>query len=100
MPSKRKLEMLQKPDMNRPVRKAKHIQGDAAIATLSYSMSAQMVEVSLLGVRTALNLEMDAWSIVKQPRQAINEYPTHPQESGCFEEAKSTFESACQNSSK
>ena len=36
-------------------------------------MIAQMLEVSLLGVGTALRLEMDAWSMVKRLRQATNE---------------------------
>ena len=37
-------------------------------------MSAQMLEVSLLGVGTVLRLERDAWSMVKWLRQATNEY--------------------------
>ena len=36
-------------------------------------MSAQMLEVSLLGVGTVLHLEKDAWSMVKRLRQATNE---------------------------
>ena len=38
-------------------------------------MSAQMLELSLLGVGTVLRLERDAWSMVKWLRQAANEYP-------------------------
>ena len=48
-------------------------------------MSAQMLEVSLLGVGvsllgvgTVLCLERDAWSMVKRLRQAINEYASPP----------------------
>ena len=37
-------------------------------------MSAQTLEVTLLGVGTVLRLERDAWSIVKGLRQATNEY--------------------------
>ena len=37
-------------------------------------MSAQLLEVSLLGVGTALRLERDAWSMVKLLRQATKEY--------------------------
>ena len=37
-------------------------------------MSAQMLEVSLLGVGTVLGLERDAWSMVNLLRQATNEY--------------------------
>ena len=38
-------------------------------------MSAHMLEASLLGVGTVLRLESDAWSMVKLPRRATNEYP-------------------------
>ena len=41
-------------------------------------MSAQMLEVSLLGVGPALRLERDAWSMVKRLRQATNEYAPPP----------------------
>ena len=41
-------------------------------------MSAQMLEVSLLGVGTVLRLERDAWSMVKRLRQATNEYALPP----------------------
>ena len=41
-------------------------------------MSAQILEVSLLGVGTVLRLERDAWSMVKWPRQATNEYAPLP----------------------
>ena len=41
-------------------------------------MSAQMLEVSLLGVGTVLRLERDAWSMVKWLRQATNEYASPP----------------------
>ena len=37
-------------------------------------MSAQMLEVSLLGVGTVSLLEKDAWSMVKGLRQATCEY--------------------------
>ena len=37
-------------------------------------MSAQLLEVSLLGVGTVLRLERNAWSMVKWLRQATNEY--------------------------
>ena len=37
-----------------------------------------MLEVSLLGVGTVLRLERDAWSMVKRPRQATNEYAPSP----------------------
>ena len=37
-------------------------------------MSAQMLEVSPLGVGTVLRLERDAWSMVKRLGQATNEY--------------------------
>ena len=36
-------------------------------------MSAQMLEVSLLGVGTVLRLERDAWSMLKWLRRATNE---------------------------
>ena len=35
-------------------------------------MSAQILEVSLLGVKTVLRLERDAWSMVKLLRQVTN----------------------------
>ena len=38
-------------------------------------MSAQVLEVPLLGVGTVLRLERDVWSMVKLLRQATNEYP-------------------------
>ena len=41
-------------------------------------MSAQMLEVSLLGVGTVLRLGRDAWSMVKRLRQATNEDPPPP----------------------
>ena len=41
-------------------------------------MSAQMLEVSLLGVGTVLRLEKDAWSMAKLLRQATNEYALLP----------------------
>ena len=41
-------------------------------------MSAQMLEVSQLGVGTVLRLERDAWSMVKLLRQATNEYAPPP----------------------
>ena len=43
-------------------------------------MSAQMLEVSLLGLGTALRLERDAWSMVKLLliRQATNGYAPPP----------------------
>ena len=41
-------------------------------------MSAQLLEVSLLGVGTVLRLERDAWSKVEGLRQATNEYPPFP----------------------
>ena len=41
-------------------------------------MSVQTLEVSLLGVRTVLRLESDAWSMVKWLRQATNEYAPPP----------------------
>ena len=41
-------------------------------------MSAQMLEVSLLGVGTVLRLERDDWSMVKSLRQATHEYPPSP----------------------
>ena len=37
-------------------------------------MSAQMLEVSLLGIGTVLRLERDAWSMVKWLRRVTNEY--------------------------
>ena len=42
------------------------------------AISAQMLEVSLLGVGTVLRLERDAWSMVwsKDSRQATNAYPS------------------------
>ena len=45
-------------------------------------MSAQMLEVSLLGVGTVLCLGRDAWSMVKLLRQAANECPPPHSESG------------------
>ena len=36
-------------------------------------MSAQLLEVSLIGVGTVLRLERDAWSMAKRSRQATNE---------------------------
>ena len=41
-------------------------------------MGAQMLEVSPLGVGTVLRLERDAWSTVKRLRQATKEYPPTP----------------------
>ena len=41
-------------------------------------MSAQLLEVSLLGVGRVLRLERDAWSMVQLLRQATNEYPLPP----------------------
>ena len=41
-------------------------------------MSAQMSEVSLLGVGTVLPLAGDAWSMVKGLRQATSEYAPPP----------------------
>ena len=41
-------------------------------------MSAQMLEVSLLGVGTVLHLERNAWSMVKWQRHAIDEYTPPP----------------------
>ena len=41
-------------------------------------MSAQRLEVSLLGVGTVLRLERDAWSVAKRPRQPTNENPSPP----------------------
>ena len=41
-------------------------------------MSAQMLEVSLLGVGAVHRLERDAWSMVKRLRQASIEYPPPP----------------------
>ena len=41
-------------------------------------MSAQMLDVSLLGVGTVLRLERDAWSMVKWLRPATNEYAPSP----------------------
>ena len=41
-------------------------------------MSAQMLEVFLLGVGKVLRLESDAWSMVKRLRQAANEYAPPP----------------------
>ena len=41
-------------------------------------MSAQMLEVSLLGVVTVLRLERDAFSMVKCLKQATNEYAPPP----------------------
>ena len=38
-------------------------------------MSAQILEVFLLGAGTVLRLERDAWSMVPRLRQATNEYP-------------------------
>ena len=38
-------------------------------------MSAQLLEVSLLGAGTLLGLERDAWSMVKLLRRPTNEYP-------------------------
>ena len=43
-------------------------------------MSAQLLEVSLLGVGAVLRLERDAWSMVKWLRQATNEYAPPPRE--------------------
>ena len=43
------------------------------------AISAQTLEVSLLGVGTVLRLERDAWSMVKRLKQATNQYaPTPP----------------------
>ena len=41
-------------------------------------MSAQMMDVSTLGVGTVIRLERDAWSMVEALRQATNEYPPTP----------------------
>ena len=41
-------------------------------------MSAQLLEVSLLGVGTVLRLERDTWLMVKWLRQATSEYATPP----------------------
>ena len=41
-------------------------------------MSAQLLEVSLLGVGTVPRLERDAWSMVKLLGEATNEYPPPP----------------------
>ena len=41
-------------------------------------MSAQMLEVSLLGVGTVLRFERDAWSTAECIRQATNEYAPPP----------------------
>ena len=42
-------------------------------------MSAQMLEVTLLGVGTVLRLGRDAWSMFERRRQATNGYaPTFP----------------------
>ena len=40
--------------------------------------STQMLEVSLLGVGTALRLETDAWSTIKDLRSAPNEHASKP----------------------
>ena len=40
-------------------------------------MSAQMLDVSLLGVGTVLRLERDSWSIVKRLTQATNAPPPY-----------------------
>ena len=44
----------------------------------SIIMSAQMLEVSLLGVGTVLRLERNAWSTVKRLRQAANDHGPPP----------------------
>ena len=41
-------------------------------------MSAQMLELSLIGVGTVLRLERDAWSMLKGLRQATNVYAPPP----------------------
>ena len=54
-------------------------------------MSAQKLEVSLIGVGTVLRLERDSWSMVKRPRQPTNEYapPTPPSGTCFFEQHRS-----------
>ena len=47
-------------------------------------MSAQMLEVSLLGVGTVLRLERDAWSMVKCLRQATDKYAPTPTPPRCW----------------
>ena len=41
-------------------------------------MSTRMLDASLLGVGTVLRLEREAWSMVKRPGQATNEYAPPP----------------------
>ena len=41
-------------------------------------MSAEMLEVPLLGVGTVLYLERDAWPMAKFSRKTTNEYPPCP----------------------
>ena len=41
-------------------------------------MSVVLLEVSLLGARTVLRLERDAWSMVKRLRLATDEYAASP----------------------